>query len=49
MEMVYKNRGLTPPSEALYQFDVSTFPFRKRVSKSPGWGHFHKDVSIVSD
>ena len=23
MEMVYKNRGLTPPSEALYQFDMS--------------------------
>ena len=33
VEMVYKNKGLTPASEALCQFDMSVpAPYPKRVS-----------------
>ena len=50
VKMVYKNLGLTPPSDALYQFDMSVpAPYPKKVSKSPGWGHFHTDVFITPD
>ena len=36
VKMVYKNLGLTPPSKALYQFDISVpAPYPKKV-RSPG-------------
>ena len=50
VKMVNKNLGLTPPSETCNQFDMSVpAPYAKKVSKSPGWGHFYTDVFITPD